>query len=259
MLSNLASFWHKHIVRVQSNDLVFTSPIFELLRLTPILTVRQVGVSVCNMNTRLRLKPHRRYRQVARAKAAAETGRRIIDAFAVCAGDRWFDEITLQEVAARAGVTVQSVIRRFGSKEGLIKAMVEEFGPDISADFSSTPGDIDAAISRLFAGYERVGDGVMRNLAQEKRVPALQPLLDFGRKEHRRITAEQFAPYLEQLQGTEQRDALDALVIAADIYTWKLLRRDMGRSVADSKRAVKRLIEAVLAAYGTRSRRDGEV
>jgi AcrR family transcriptional regulator len=168
---------------------------------------------------------------------------------------RWFDEITLQEVATRAGVTVQSVIRRFGSKEGLITAMVGEFGPEIGAEFSSTPGDIDAAVSRLFAAYERFGDGTVRNLAQEQRVPALQPLIDFGRKEHRRITAEQFAPWLEKLVGTEQRDALDALVIATDIYTWKLLRRDIGRSSAESKRAIKRLIKAVLAAYATNTRK----
>jgi AcrR family transcriptional regulator len=201
------------------------------------------------MNRRSGSKPLRPYRQVARAKAAAETGRRIIDAFAASAGDRWFDEITLQEVATRAGVTVQSVIRRFGSKEGLIKAMIGEFGPAIGAEFSSTPGDIDSAVSRLFTAYERFGDGTVRNLAQEQRVPALQPLIDFGRKEHRRITAAQFAPWLEKLAGAERRDAVDALVIATDIYTWKLLRRDMERSLADSKRAVKRLIAAVLAAY----------
>lgn len=212
--------------------------------------------SVTNMNKSSSSKPRRPYRQVARAKAAAATGRRIIDAFAICAGDRWFDEITLQEVAARAGVTVQSVIRRFGSKEGLIKAMIGEFGPVIGAEFSSTPGDIDAAVSRLFAAYERMGDGTIRNLAQEQRVSALQSLIDFGRKEHRRITAEQFAPWLEKLVGTERRDALDALVIATDVYTWKLLRRDMGRSVVDSKSAVKRLINAVLATYATSTGKD---
>jgi AcrR family transcriptional regulator len=201
----------------------------------------------------MKMKPEpkrRQYRQVARAKAAAETARKVIDAFTVCAGERWFDDITLQEVATRAGVTVRSVIRRFGSKEGLVKAMVEDFGPDFDARFVSIPGDIDAAVGRLFAVYEHLGDGAIRNLAQEHRVPALQPLIDHGRASHRSITAEQFAPWLDRLAGKAQRDLLDALVIVTDIYVWKLLRRDMGRSVKDAKAAVKRLIEGALAAHG---------
>jgi AcrR family transcriptional regulator len=86
------------------------------------------------MKTKPRPK-RRQYRQVARAQAATETARKAIDAFTVSAGERWFDDITLQEVATRAGVTVRSVIRRFGSKEGLVKAMVEDFGPDFDAQF----------------------------------------------------------------------------------------------------------------------------
>jgi hypothetical protein len=70
-------------------------------------------------------------------------------------------------------------------------------------------------------------------------VPALQPLIDHGRAIHRSVTAEQFAPWLERLAGKAQRDLLDALVVVTDIYVWKLLRRDMGRSVKDAKAAVK--------------------
>jgi hypothetical protein len=80
-------------------------------------------------------------------------------------------------------------------------------------------------------------------------VPALQPLIDHGRAIHRSVTAEQFAPWLERLAGKAQRDLLDALVVVTDIYVWKLLRRDMGRSVKDAKAAVKRLIEGTLAAH----------
>jgi hypothetical protein len=39
--------------------------------------------------------------------AAAHTGRRIIDAFVEFTRDRWFDELTLNEVAQRAGVSVR--------------------------------------------------------------------------------------------------------------------------------------------------------
>jgi len=203
------------------------------------------------MNDMKLRKPRKRrtYRQVARAQSTAGTARKVIDAFTICAGERWFDEITLREVAMRAGVTVRSVIRRFGSKEGLVRAMVEDFGSDLDAEFVAAPGDIDGAVERLFDAYERVGDGAIRNVAQEHRVPALQPLIDHGRASHRRIVAGQFAPWLDRLEGKARRDLLDALVIDTDVYVWKLLRRDMRRSVRDAKAAVRRLIEGTLAAY----------
>ena len=68
----------------------------------------------------------RTYRQTARAKAAEETGIRIVEAFMARMEDCWFEEIRLEDVASDAGVTVQTVIRRFGGKDGLLEAIVVE-------------------------------------------------------------------------------------------------------------------------------------
>ena len=195
------------------------------------------------------MKSPRPYRQAARAEAAAETSRRIVEAFVECTGDCWFDEITLEDVARRAGVSVRSVIRLYGGKEGLIKAIVEQIAPGISAARTVVPGNVAGAVAATFDLYEAHGDKVMRSLAQESRYPALAPLLDHGRKEHRRITEEIFAPWLTPLPKTERANAVDALVVATDIYVWKLLRRDMGRPVAQSKAAMTRLINAILREY----------
>ncbi|MFL5885485.1 MAG: helix-turn-helix domain-containing protein, partial [Thermoleophilaceae bacterium] len=61
----------------------------------------------------------RPYRMTARAEAAAATGERILEAAAELFHARPFDEVTLEDVARRAGVSSQTVIRRYGSKEGL--------------------------------------------------------------------------------------------------------------------------------------------
>src|SRR5689334_16961095 len=188
----------------------------------------------------------RPYRQTLRAESAAQTGRRIVDAFVELTRDRWFDELTLNEVAARAGVSVQSVIRRYGSKDGLISAVIEQVGSDFGARRAARPGDVASALAGLFDIYEEHGDGVIRNLAQEERYPELRRIVEFGRKEHRRLTAELYSPWLDRLNGVASRQALDALIVATDIYTWKLFRRDMGRSVAEAKAAMLRLINAVL-------------
>lgn len=196
------------------------------------------------MNTPL---PRRAYRQVARAEAAGQTARRIIEAFAALAADRWFDEITLEEVAARAGVTVRTVIRRFGGKEGLVRGYMDFVRPLAGDRRAVVPGDVPAAVATLVEMYETVGDQVIRTLAQEERQPALKPLIEMGRAEHRALTEAAYAPWLDRLPAPERRRMLDRLVAVTDIYVWKLFRRDMGRSAAGTRVLMQGLVEAVLA------------
>ena len=198
----------------------------------------------------------RSYRQVARAHNAEETGRRILEAFEQCFRNHWFDEITLERVAKRARVTVRTVIRRFGNKSGLLGALVESMVPELRARRATPPGDVAEAVERILAIYEEIGDGVIRNLAQEARIPELQPLIEIGRKEHRAVTSRTYAAWLSRLDAARARRVLDALVIATDVYTWKLLRRDMGRSVAETRTAVLALIEAILRSTEPNSSRE---
>src|SRR5262249_25956300 len=124
-----------------------------------------------------RAKPkgqRRRYRQAARLESAAATGRRIIDAFVELTRDVWYDELTFNEIAKHAGVSVQSVIRRYGGKDGLISAVIAEMGGEIGARRTAAPGDVEASLAGLFGVYEEHGDGVMRNLAQEQRYADLR-------------------------------------------------------------------------------------
>ncbi len=54
---------------------------------------------------------------------------------------------------------------------------------------------------------------------------------------------EAFAP------ATDDEAALDLLVVATDVYTWKLLRIDRGHSRAVTERRMHDLVSAVLAAH----------
>lgn len=189
----------------------------------------------------------RPYRQTSRAEAAEETARQILAAFSTCMRSQWFDEITLEEVAEKAGVNVRTVIRRFGGKEGLLEAFVDDFIPSIGSDRNTPPGDVVAAIDRLMHVYETWGDSVIRNLAQEPRHPALKRLLDLGRQGHRKVTAETYAPWLERLAPSDRVRTLDALVAATDVYIWKLARQDMQRPRNDVAGILRTLVDAVLA------------
>ena len=79
----------------------------------------------------------RSYHQGARAESAEATGRRIIEAFLARLMDHWFDEITLDRVAEDAGVTVQTVVRRWAAGPFLGPAARRfggPFGPRTAAE-----------------------------------------------------------------------------------------------------------------------------
>jgi AcrR family transcriptional regulator len=175
----------------------------------------------------------RAYRQTVRAAAAAETHRRIIAAFLRQAQEGWIDEITLDEVAREAEVTVQTVIRRFGGKEGLLIAAHQHLSAEVLPRRSAPSGDIKAGLKALVGDYEVIGDIFIRLLAQEPRYPLLGKLLNRGRTEHRQWVAGLFAPWLESLPRVRRERRLTALIAVCDIYTWKLLRRDLRQKPAE--------------------------
>src|SRR6185369_14987680 len=178
----------------------------------------------------------------ARAESAEATGRRIIEAFLARLMDQWFDEITLERIAEDAGVTVQTVVRRFGGKEGLLAKAVEIFGVQVRARRGPASGDLAGVVDGVVKDYEATGDAVIRLLALEARHPVLKEVLDFGRSEHRDWVSTAFSEQLVGLDSGRRKSAVDALIVATDVYTWKLLRRDMAHSPAATAATMKTLI-----------------
>jgi len=176
----------------------------------------------------------RPYRQIARAAAAESLRQRVVTAFNDLLLSRWIDEITLDEAAVSAGTTRQTVIRLFGGKDGLLEAVMDRLRAEV-VPRTSMPADDSgrAALEALIAHYESVGDIVVRFLAQEERHSALRPLLAQGRREHRTWVAERFGSMRSGLSELEWERQITRLIVATDIYTWKLLRRDFGKSQAE--------------------------
>ncbi len=150
----------------------------------------------------------RSYRMNSRAESTAETGRKVIAAVTELWREKSLEDITLQEVAGRAGVTVQTVIRRFGSKEGLVEAAIA-------------------------SGETGVRDDQFKRLAEH------------GRQVHRDWCARVFAPYLPAVDGETYPVRLDAFVAATDLYLWKLIRRDLGRTAGQTRQVISTLLHAL--------------
>ncbi|HEU4560519.1 MAG TPA: TetR/AcrR family transcriptional regulator [Longimicrobium sp.] len=190
--------------------------------------------------------PPRGYRMAARAEAAARTARVILAAAAGLWRERPLDEITLADIAARAGVSVRTVIRRFGSREGVIAACIEADAAGINAERAQVPaGDLEAALTVLLAHYERDGDAVLRTLALEDTVAEAKAIVGAGRAEHRAWCARVFAPHLPPASDAAHASRLDAFVAATDLYAWKLLRRDLGRSVDETAQVIRTLVDGL--------------
>ena len=197
----------------------------------------------------------RAYRMGARAEAAAETGRRILRATMDLYTERFYDQVSLEDVAERAGVTVQTVLRRFGSKEELIFAAAEEERKRLRSQRDrAAVGDIAGDVKILVESYEEHGDRYLRLLAQEERVPAFRLLTDTGRAYHHGWVERVFVPLLAERTGSERERLLAQLIAICDLYFWKLLRRDMGLSPEQTELAV---IEAIAALEATVSKERG--
>lgn len=187
------------------------------------------------------MKTERRpYRQTARAAAAEATRERILDVASDHFLRRFYDDVTLAAIAAEVGVSQQTVINRFRSKEGLLEAALGRVDPAGFRKAAAADPVVD-----VVEDYERTGDAVIRMLALEERIPALAPFLARGRASHRGWVARAFAGQLPDARDPAHAQALSLHLVATDVYTWKLLRRDMGLSRATTVARMRALVAAL--------------
>jgi AcrR family transcriptional regulator len=182
-----------------------------------------------------------------RAAAAQATRERILDAALDLFIARPYDDVGMREIAAAAGVSPQTVVNHFGTKEALFLAGARERYKARTAElrYAVPIGDIEAAAAALAADYEDTLDTNMRLLAIEERVPTVPDALEEGRKFHREWVERTFPAALEGLSGVARHRRLARLAVAADISTWRLLRRDHGLTVKQATLAVRESIEAI--------------
>lgn len=189
----------------------------------------------------------RSYTQTVRAEATRETGERILAAALDLFLASNYDDVTLEKVAADSGVTPQTILRRFGSKEGIARALADVVNASqlTQRDATST-GDVAGAVAHLVADYETNGDTLMHLLRQEVRVAPITDLLDRGRQLHAEWCERVFAPWLETRTGADRKRLLATVIATLDVYTWYLLRRQRGLSRRQTQLALTELLEGVL-------------
>jgi AcrR family transcriptional regulator len=190
------------------------------------------------------MKTTRPYTMTARSRAAEQTRVRILDATAELAGERLVADISLERVAQRAGVSVQTVLRRFGSRAGLFDEAQRYAEGRIVEERRAPVGDVDAAVEALVDHYEKRGDAVLLMLAQEGTDALTASVTARGKQVHREWVETTFAPFLAG--ADDPGELTDLLVVAMDVFTWKLLRHDRGLDRATTEARIRRLVTALL-------------
>jgi AcrR family transcriptional regulator len=186
----------------------------------------------------------RPYRMGARAEATAANGEKILDAAELGFFESDGEGPTLADVAARSGVTVQTVLRRFGSRDGLLTAALVRTASRVSVQRGGAPvGDPAGAVENLVEHYEQLGDKVLRMLEESSRNKAIRRLTELGFAYHRDWCKRVFAPTLAALDPPERALRTAQLVAVTDIQVWKLLRRDQRLGRERTERAMLGMVE----------------
>lgn len=193
------------------------------------------------------MKTPRAYNMSARAVSAKRTRSRVLEAAVQQLKGRLRSDIRLDDVAAQAGVTVQTVLRLYGSKAKLFSSALDEVLLEMRRGLArAEPGNVAEAVRTWFDHYEEFGDVVITNLADEHD-PAVAPVVRIGRERHRDRVRNVLERQLRKVPADRRERVVDALVCACDVYTWKLLRRDMGRSRPEAEATMALMINSLLA------------
>jgi AcrR family transcriptional regulator len=188
----------------------------------------------------------RGYQMSVRAEQSAATADRVLDATLATYATTPYDLVRLDEVAERAGVTVQTVLRRFGSKAALVVALAQRELGRIATTRAAGLGVAPAGLlHELVAHYEVYGDLIAKMYGDAGRVEGLDEVAGRAREHHVAWCVEAFAPLLEGLDEEPRRRRSAQVVAICDAQTWRILRREQGLAPDQVEVALSELLDAV--------------
>lgn len=192
----------------------------------------------------IELQMPRKYNNTKRVNSAKKTNIKIIEATEYLLANVPLSHVTLPEIAKKAEITVQTVMRHMGSRDGCLNTAAEYVANRIDSQRSKTePGDIDAAISDIISHYESEGRLILNILAQTNNGDSfINSVTERGRIYHRKWVEHCFGPHI----NISNEETIDALAAATDIYVYKIIRLDMGRSLNVTKSVINRLVRGII-------------
>jgi AcrR family transcriptional regulator len=189
----------------------------------------------------------RPYKKVARAERQERTQDALIEA----ATDEFFEgnwlKSSLQSLSAKAGVTKQTLLRNFGSKDGLLAQALMRGAAQIRDQRWSAPaGDVPGVVENLLDHYEQWGERSIR-IGEWQRGPAMLGMLSRGaRQVHYEWVEYAFAPWLKDAKEPARSRRRAALIALCDVQTWWIFSHDLGLERAEIHATLTDAIERLL-------------
>ena len=187
------------------------------------------------------------YNNTNRQLKAEATKRSIIKALGKLWTQYSINDITLDMIAREANVTKRTILRKFGSKEGLLTESLSYDPADISAKRNhAKPGDIDDILNTLLSNYENIGEAAIRTINLESELEVARQIGVKGRKLHRNWCKKVFAPFLPNSKSPNFEIQLTSFISVTEIYLWKLMRKDLKLSKKKTFAIFKNMLEGVI-------------
>jgi AcrR family transcriptional regulator len=188
----------------------------------------------------------RSYRQVARARVREQTHDAILDAAqAELAAGRW-DETTLEDIAAAAGVTKTTLLRHFGSKSGLLAEGTERAMRRVREHRWQAPTEnIAGAVDNLLEHYAQLGE-LSLVIGGSNRSRDFEQIGLSARQMHYDWVDHAFGTWLRAVSPGDRRRRRAALIAVCDVHAWRLLSHDLALSGADVRATLIQTVAAIL-------------
>lgn len=161
---------------------------------------------------------------------------------------------SVEDIAARAGVSPRSIFQHFGDRETLLRAVGMRQTERVSQIVEHLPdtGPFDDRLEAFVEQRARVLEFItpVRRSAlldepfSEGSHAGLQAFRAFKRAEAERV----FAPELDARPAGEREEVVRALGAVTDWNTWEALRAHQGLSVAEARAVMRRTIGALIRA-----------
>lgn len=208
------------------------------------LTATRIHVTVGDMNRSGAARP---YRQTARAERQDRTRDALLDAADTAFFLGQWEQISLTEMAAAASVTKQTLLRHFGSKEGLLEQAAARGLQRVRDQRWSAPTrDLPGAVDNLLDHYEEVGERAMKIPAGNGGGAAMAEIGRGARQLHYDWVEHAFGAWLNQRQGKARARDRAALIALCDVHTWWLLSHDLALPRPEVRATLIRAIGSLL-------------
>jgi AcrR family transcriptional regulator len=185
---------------------------------------------------------------VARERAQQRTHDALLDAAEEeLYRDNW-QQTTLEALATKAGVTKQTLLRHFGSKDGLLlQTVMRGAAKVLKQRWSAEPGNVEDAVENLLEHYETWGERSLRVGAWQSGPAALAKLSQGARQVHYEWVDFAFGPQLERLAEPHRGRQRAALIALCDVHAWWLLAHDLALDRTELRATLSNAIERLLA------------